>query len=94
MTGCDVDDRINETLLSYLVRHPASNEVSDYFAYLLFLWSTVLLLVNLERYHMLDRPDSFPEHLNGGPPHSDKSECDPVLYVCDRIIGVQDKFEV
>ena len=43
---------------------------------------------------MLDRPDSFPESLNGGPPHSEKSEGDLVLYVCDRIIGVQDKFEV
>ena len=43
---------------------------------------------------MLDRTDSFPESLNGGPPHSEKSELCLILYVCDRIIGVQDNFEV
>ena len=61
--------------LSYSVRHPASNEVSGYFAYLLFLCSTVLRLVHYTWSDtMLDRPDSFPESLNGGPPHSEKSE--------------------
>ena len=28
LTGCDVDDRVIEILLSHSVRHPASNEVS------------------------------------------------------------------
>ena len=38
LRGCDVDDRVIETLLSYSVRHPACNEVFGYFAYLLFLF--------------------------------------------------------